>query len=72
MKFWNYIGESFLFRWLFNKLHNTEDNDAPNGKPSDYRGYSSNSHSSNRYHGNSQSYHDFHEEQDDYDMIDDF
>ncbi len=28
MKFWNYIGEFFLFRWLFDKLHSPErDND---------------------------------------------
>lgn len=34
MKFWNYIGEFFLFRWLFGKLHSPErDNDVlTNGK----------------------------------------
>lgn len=65
MKFWNYIGEFFLFRWIFGKIQHTEDNDIPGGKPS-------NSYGSNEYDWDSQSYDDFHEEQDDYDMMDDF
>lgn len=49
MKLFRYIGEFFLFSWLFGKLQHTENSD-----------------------WDSQSYDDFHEEQDDYDMMDDF
>lgn len=133
MKFWNYIGEFFLFRCLFGKLHSPErDNDVlTNGKSdisdeesrsqsvnnsddADYihntitiagdnyngdydesddlddldifirnnsvREYGNNSYRSGNYSNNhywnsgnyDQSLDDFHEEQDDYDMMDDF
>lgn len=74
MKFWNYIGEFFLFRWIFGKIQHTEDNDIPAGKSSNAHGYLSNSYSygSNEYDWDSQSYDDFHVEQDDYDLMDDF
>lgn len=94
MRIWNYIGEFFLFRWLFGKLHHkedyeselksnarrtfmsdsTEDNEAPDSWSSGYyHGYSSrNIYDSYDYDRLNQSIDDFHEEQDDYDMMDDF
>lgn len=72
MKFWNYISEFISFRWLFGKLQHAENNDNPVGKSNDFHGSSSNSYGSNIYDWDSQSYNDFHEEQDDYDMMDDF
>lgn len=130
MKFWNYIGDVFLFRWLFDKLgkshkaqkdncantiidsvdvdeatfaasptettniHNEFDlpedvdelddldifmsnSQSKNNNNSDY-GFSRRSYeeSTSRYNwdndGYRQSFDDFHEEQDDYDMMDDF
>lgn len=87
MNFWNYIGEFFLFRWLFSShRHNeTQQNisDTSSGFGSkdimdvndthfDF-GRHENSYSryDNRDYGYSQSYDDFHDEQDDYDMMDD-
>ncbi len=49
MKFWNYIGESFLFCWLFGNLQHTGNNDNPVRKSSDFHGYSSNSYGGNKY-----------------------
>lgn len=72
MKIWNYIGEFFLFRWLFDKLQSTENNDNTFRESSDPHGYSSNSYGNYKCDRESQSYNDFHEEQDDYDMVDDF
>ena len=72
MNLWNYIGEFFLFRWLFGKHQHTECNITPKIKSRNSRGYSSNSYDSNKYDWSSQSYDDFHEEQDDYDIMDDF
>lgn len=125
MKFWNYISELFLFRWLFDKLnksnktqkdncantiirsvdvdeamstvsttniHNELDSSEESDKLDDldvfmrnnpiknnYSDYGSsrlpNVNSSSRYDWNNdynQSFNDFHEEQDDYDMMDDF
>ncbi len=117
MKVWNYMGEFFLFRWLFgnrNSNHNagstyrTETNDhsdwdydedfssighhyatGPSYRgadiyddeddalddydPTDSDSYQSNSYDKydHRDYGYSQSHDDFHEEQDDYDMMDD-
>ena len=72
MVFWNYIGELFLFRWLFGKPQHSENNHNPVRKSSDFNWESSNSYGSNKYDWSRQSYNDFHEEQDDYDMMDDF
>lgn len=92
MKFWNYIGEFYLFRWLFGKLHKNEDgvtssanrqpfmsdcvedNDAPVVRSSSYH---YNQPYRDPYDGNddgwsNKPFDDFHEEQDDYDMMDDF
>ena len=113
MKFWNYLGEFILFRWLFEKLGMyKKENKAPTngrsdlidedsrsymvnndyyesddlddldiflrnnsareyGNKSDLNSYYSNHHdwSNGNY---DQSFDDFHEEQDDYDMMDDF
>lgn len=88
MKFWNYIGEFFLFRWLFGShKHNEPKRDVPNTNPRsadrDFANdldshivgirHSDNSYSryDNQNYGYSQSYDDFHAEQDDYDMMDD-
>jgi len=92
MKFWNYIGEFFLFRWLLGKLHKTEkgvsnsnnrqqfmsdcveDNDTTvlRSNSCHYGQSYRNSYDSNDYGWNDQSFDDFHEEQDDYNMMDDF
>lgn len=135
MSFWNYIGEFFLFRWLFGKFRkstiehdthtevagasingkseylngNLDEEIAPDNAVTDvgnnliddsdnseelddldifmrnnrsclhHGDYDSDYHSSGRYSGHqdwnsgsySQSYDDFHDEQDDYDMMDD-
>ena len=68
MRFLNYIGEFFLFRWLFGKLPQAADRDTPIRKSSEFLGYLSKSDGL----CHSESYDDFHEEQDDYDMMDDF
>lgn len=87
MSFWTYIGEFFLLRWLFSShRHNkTQQNISDmssgfgnkdiidvNDTHSDF-GRHENSYSryDNRDYGYSQSYDDFHDEQDDYDMMDD-
>lgn len=72
MKFWSYIGEFLLFRWLCGKLQHTENNDEIVRKSIDSHRYSSNSYDSHKYDWDNQSYNNFHEEQDDYDMMDDF
>ena len=72
MRFWNYIGEFFLSRWLFGILQHTENNHNPARKSNNFHGNSSNSYGSNKYDWNRQSYNEFHEEQDDYDLMDDF
>lgn len=87
MLLWDYIGEFFLFRWLFG-LHkhnevkrnmsdtaiNSLNKDCLDDHDSyiDYRSHdNSYSHYDNKDYGYSQSYDDFLDEQDDYDMIDD-
>ena len=140
MRIWNYIGEFFLFRWLFGKLKSADNNkrkmsELANGSnttgcqgyiddlvetnlsktsdtfetsgsnPADYQDYSDDTEDlddldifirenssrdySNHYrsdsgkfstrnynssydYSDSQSFDNFHEEQDDYDMLDDF
>ncbi|MDE5595652.1 MAG: hypothetical protein K2I89_08790 [Muribaculaceae bacterium] len=72
MKFWNFIGEFFLLRWLFGKVEAINDN----LKDSESCRYnhnlsSRNYYCDNDYDWNNQSYNDFHDEQDDYDMMDD-
>lgn len=81
MSFWNYIGEFFLFRWLFGSHRHNEtkrnlsdtttnfdnrgiidDNDSHIGYGSRY---------DNQCYDYSQSYDDFHDEHDYYDMTDD-
>ena len=87
MSLWNYIGEFFLFRWLFgSNKHNEPKRDLSDMSASfsnkdiidvndTYFGLGrhekSYSRFDNRDDGYSQSYDDFHEEQDDYDMMDD-
>lgn len=64
MKHWSLVGEFFLFRWLFGDYQREEGRgDLPTHR--------------NDYYGrdkwrNYQSPDEFHEEQDDYDMMDDF
>lgn len=88
MAIWNYIGEFFLFRWLFGShKHNevkcdvldtniksadrdfADDLDPYIGYESHY--YNNRSRYNNQDYGYSQSYDDFHDEQDVYDMMDD-
>ncbi|ROT06251.1 hypothetical protein [Lepagella muris] len=121
MKFWNYIGEFLLFRWLFDKrnrnnnignahsvdasrysdwsyaegdnfspvdylhtvgpsyrgadIYDEEDDALDDYDPTDSDDYQSDGSTKTYGHysdyGYSQSYDDFHEEQDNYDMIDD-
>ena len=71
MKFWNFIGELAFFRWLFGDDKEANDND-PKRKSINTHMYSSNSYRSSRSDWKHQSFNDFHEEQDDYDMMDDF
>lgn len=68
----NSISEFLLFRWLFGKHQHKGNNDSPIRKSSDSRGYSINSYGRNVSDRDSQYYNDFHDEQDDYDMMDDF
>lgn len=86
MKFWNYIGESFLFHWLFGShKHNKAKPDVPDAtvNPVDsdsmddldsYMRFGRHSDNCSRYGnqdcGYTQSYDDFLDEQDDYDMMD--
>lgn len=84
MKFWNYIGEFFLFRWLFGSHKHDEtryksissdnrdrvsDMDSHIGLKSHYNNNYSRFESHDYVY--SQSYDDFHDEQDDYDLMDD-
>ena len=69
MKFWNYVGEFFLFRWLFGKFHNDSDNEGVSHHNHD-NSYSDD-FSSHDYGGDGPSFNDFYDEQDDYDMMDD-
>lgn len=87
MAFWNYIGEFFLFRWLFgfhkcNETKNDLSTPITNSGNRDVDELDSHisfgRHYDNRYsrydnlnYGYSQSYDDFHDDQDDYDMMDD-
>ena len=88
MTFWNYIGEFFLFRWLFGShKHNESKRNLSDtsssfghkdiiGNNDTHTGFSrrhENSYSryDNYDYGYSQSYDDFHDEQDGYDMMDD-
>lgn len=77
MSFWNCVGKFLLLRWLFGKLKG-KNNDLP-----DYN--HQNSYLTHNYHDdldthlnnfnddwNSLSFNHFDEEQDDYDMMDDF
>lgn len=72
MKLFSYIGDYFLLHWLFGKVQHTENNDEIVRKSIDSHGYSSNSYDSHKYDWDNQSYNNLHEEQDDYDMMDDF
>lgn len=81
MKFWNYIGEFLLLKWLFGSLRHKEESECREKSSSqssfeddDTEDYNITTHDSgnyNHYHPYDH-YHDFHEEQDDYDMMDDF
>lgn len=69
MSIWNFIGKFFLFRWLFRlgKSNNIQENNCNNIISDIDSGF--------RYGWNDdydQSLNDFHEEQDDYNMMDDF
>lgn len=80
MAFWNYIGEFFLFRWLLGlDEHDEAKHDAKDttnifgnrceDEIDSHVGFGR--HYGSQYHGYSQSYNHFHDEQDDYDMMDD-
>ncbi|MDE6652413.1 MAG: hypothetical protein K2K08_08420 [Paramuribaculum sp.] len=70
MGFWNFIGEIALFRWLFGE-EDKKRND--NKYRNQYHSSSSRYYEERDYSGwSNQSFDDFHEEQDDYDMMDDF
>lgn len=87
MSFWNYIGGFFLFRWLFgsHKHNETQQNMSDTSSSfgnkdiidvdDTHYGFGPNENSYSRYdnrdYGYSQSCDDFHDEQDDYDMMDD-
>ena len=71
MSIWNFIGELAFFRWLFGE-NQEKDNNAPKKKSTYSHKYSSNSNRSSQSDCRCQSCNDFHEEQDDYDMMDDF
>ena len=71
MSIWNYIGELAFFGWLFDNDQD-DDNNAPKGKSTYTHMNSSNSYGSRRSDCGRQSFNNFHEEQDDYDMMDDF
>ena len=87
MSIWNYIGEFFLFRWLFGyHKHNEPKRDLSDMSASfsnkdiidvsdTHSGFGRHENSYFRYdnhdYGYSQSYDDFHDEQDDYDMMND-
>lgn len=88
MSFWNYIGEFFLFRWLFgyHRHNETQQNMSDtsssfgnkdiinvNDTHTDFGRRHDNSYSryDNHDYGYSQSFDNFHDEQDDYDMMDD-
>lgn len=60
MKFWNYIGEFFLFRWLFGKLHHKE-GQAHISKSSNQQSFLNDSFEDNdvRISSSNQSYHDY-------------
>lgn len=66
MSFWDFIGEFFLFRWLFCDSRQRDEHDNVS-ESRDY--YDDHDYDYGRNH---QSFDDFHEEQDDYDMMDDF
>lgn len=83
MNFWNYISEILLFRWLSGKLNREEgrmnaskfDNrvDEVDDLESCLNYKAPLSHDSyDKYDRNCHSFNDFDEEQDDYDMMDDF
>ncbi len=80
MKFWNNLGEFFLFRWVWKRF--TDDHQAGNRHNSRLGGYSEDElmeacdfdpnedyEVGSAYRG--QSFDDFMEEQDDWDMMDD-
>ncbi|MBD5238306.1 MAG: hypothetical protein HDS64_00835 [Bacteroidales bacterium] len=61
MRIWKWIGDFFLFRWVVGEYDRMEKHESD--------------HKNDAPHGFSydfRSYDDFHEEQDDYDMFDDF
>lgn len=77
MSFLNYIGEFFFFRWLFGSRKRGESmrergcRTPRKSFPADVYDASGRDISDNHNHGYSQSYDDFLDEQDDYDMMDD-
>lgn len=88
MKFWSYIGEVCLFRWVSGALKgnrrvrgmsddtgcsaNREVGDNVDSSVGYGRRYDSSYRYDRQEHGWSQSYDDFHDEQDDCDMMDDW
>ena len=86
MKFWNYISEFLLFRWLFGSHSHNEakyydvSDTSVGSVDSDFEddadsyiglGSSRNTRFDSHDYGCSQSYDDFNDGQDDYDMMDD-
>ncbi|MDE6268966.1 MAG: hypothetical protein K2M04_07795 [Muribaculaceae bacterium] len=68
MSILRYIGEFFLFRWIMGSGDRRHDS-RPAPRPKDYPRYNSSSY--HDYSSHRQSFDEFHEEQDDYDMFDD-
>lgn len=70
MRWWHYVGEFFLFNWLCDVFgDNTDERDVQNS--SDYLYDENDIDSYGQDVGNSQSYDDLLDEQEDYDMMDD-
>ena len=78
MSFWNYIGEFLLFRWLFGTgkqdvaTRNVEDISIGRSRNESHYNNSYSRFDNNKAYGNFRSDDYFHDEQDDYDMMDDF
>lgn len=64
MKFWHYIGEFLLFRWLFGTPENDNtQHDVPSSANRLYGDY---------HDGDYGSYNNFLDDEDDFDLLDDF
>ncbi len=71
-KFWNFISEFLLFRWLCDKRQHSDNNFPPIRRSKDFHGYSSNSYGNYKHDRNNESFDDYDDEEEDFDMMDDF